>query len=348
MRRKKKSWIIVIVSFVSVVLIMGGIIMGGIIYKKYASPFFNIKQTVYVYVNDNKDYNDLLSQLQSVAHIKDVNLFDKIAGTMKYPDNMRTGRYAVTPGMTCKQLLQNLRNGNQSPCRITFNNIRLKEDFAKRISEQLMLSEGELYQQLNDSTVCAQFGFDTNTILCMFIPNTYEMYWNIPAEKFMKKIKSEYAQFWTSERLEKAQEIPLTPVQVSILASIVEEETAASSEYPTVAGLYINRLKRGMLLQEDPTVKYAVGDFSLKRILYVHLETDSPYNTYRYAGLPPGPIRIPSIRCIDAVLGYARHNYIYMCAKEDFSGKHNFATTLSEHNSNAAKYQAALNRNNIK
>jgi UPF0755 protein len=250
--------------------------------------------------------------------------------------------------MTCRQLLQNLKNGNQAPCRITFNNIRLKEDLAKRIGEQLMFSEGELYQQLNDSAVCAQLGFDTNTILCMFIPNTYEMYWNISVERFMKRMQSEYDKFWTPERIEKAQGISLTPIQVSILASIVEEETAASSEYSTVAGLYINRLRRGMLLQADPTVKYAMGDFSLRRILFVHLETDSPYNTYKYAGLPPGPIRIPSIRAIDAVLNYARHNYIYMCAKEDFSGKHNFATTLSEHNANAAKYRAALNRLNIR
>ena len=344
MKNKKKIWTIIILSLISVILLAGG----GIFYKKYMSPFFNIKQTVYVYVNENKDYNDLLSQLQSVAHVKNVNVFDHIARAMKYPNNMRTGRYVITPDMTCKRLLQNLKNGNQSPCRITFNNIRLKEDFVKRISEQLMFKEGELYQQLSDSAVCAQFGFDVNTIPCMFIPNTYEMYWNISAEKFMKKMKSEYDKFWTPERIEKAQEIPLTPIQVSVLASIVEEETAASSEFSTVAGLYINRLKRGMLLQADPTIKYAMGDFSLKRILFVHLENDSPYNTYKHSGLPPGPIRIPSIRCIDAVLDYAQHNYIYMCAKEDFSGKHNFASTLSEHNSNATKYQAALNRNNIK
>jgi len=343
MKSKKKIWIIIIVSLIAVILITG-----GIIYKKYTSPFFNIEQTVYIYIDENKDYNDLLSQLQSVAHIKDVNTFDRVAVAMKYPDNMRTGRYAVTPGMTFKQLLQSLRNGSQAPTRITFNNIRLKEDLARRISEQLMFSEGELYQQLTDSAVCAQFGFDTNTILTMFIPNTYEMYWNISVEKFMKRMKSEYDKFWTPERIAQAQAIPLTPIQVSILASIVEEETAAGSEFPIVAGLYINRLRRGMLLQADPTVKYAVGDFSLKRILFVHLEKDSPYNTYKYAGLPPGPIRIPSIKGIDAVLNHAQHNYIYMCAKEDFSGKHNFATTLAEHNRNAAKYQDALNRNKIK
>ena len=346
MKNKKRVRNIIIVSVTIFIIIAA---YGcGCVYKKYTSPFFNIEKTVYIYINENKDYNDLLSQLQDVAQIKNVQVFDQMAQTMKYPENMRTGRYAVTPKMSCKQLLQNLRNGNQAPTRVTFNNIRLKEDFVKRIGEQLMFSEGELYQQLTDSAVCARLGFDTNTILCMFIPNTYEMYWNISVEKFLNRMKSEYEKFWNSERLEKAQAIPLTPIQVSILASIVEEETAAYSEYAIVAGLYINRLKRDMLLQADPTVKYSVGNFSLKRVLNVHLETDSPYNTYKYFGLPPGPIRIPSIRGIDAVLNHEKHNYIYMCAKEDFSGKHNFATTLTEHNLNAAKYRAALNRNNIK
>ena len=340
---KKKIWITAIFALL---LIVG--IISGLVYKKYFSPFFEISRTVYVYINENKDYNDLLSQLESVAHIKDVNAFDRLAKAAKYQERMRTGRYAITPDITCKQLLQKLKNGNQAPCRVTFNNIRLKEDLAKRIGQQLMFDEGTLYSQLNDSSACTALGFDINTILCLFIPDTYEMYWNIPAEKFLNKMKSEYNKFWTPERLEKAQEIPLTPVQVSALASIVEEETAASSEFPIIAGLYINRLKRNMLLQADPTVKYAIGDFSLKRVLNIHLEYDSPYNTYKYAGLPPGPIRIPSIRGIDAVLNHEKHDYIFMCAKEDFSGKHNFATTLMEHNKNAAKYQAALNRNKIK
>jgi len=343
MKRKKRIWTIAIVTFLLIIMATG-----IFTYQKYMLPFFNVKQPVHVYINENKDYNDLLSQLQDVAHIKNIQVFDKIARAVKYPENMRTGRYIITPDMSCKQLLQNLRNGDQSPARITFNNIRLKEDFAKRMSEQLMFSEGELYQQLNDSSTCERLGFDTNTILSMFIPNTYEMYWNISVEKFLNRMKSEYDKFWNPDRIQKAQEIPLTPIQISILASIVEEETAANSEYPIVAGLYINRLRRNMLLQADPTVKYAVGDFSLKRILFVHLENDSPYNTYKYFGLPPGPIRIPSIRSIDSVLNYEHHDYIYMCAKEDFSGKHNFATTLAEHNLNAAKYQAALNRNNIK
>ncbi len=343
MNKSGKKTLGIIISLLIIIFIAG-----GIIYNKLFSSFFNIDNTVYVYIDERKDFNDLLFQLETTAKMKDIGTFKQLASTLKYPQKMKTGRYAVNPGMNCKDLLQVLVNGRQTPCRITFNNIRLKEDFAKRIGNQLMFGEGELLQQLNDSISCSQLNFDTNTILCLFIPNTYEMYWNVPIKSFMDKMKKEYDRFWTPERLQKAQSIPLSPIQVSILASIVEEETASGSEYPVVAGLYINRLEQGMLLQADPTVKFAVGDFSIKRVLNVHLSEDSPYNTYKYQGLPPGPIRIPSIKGIDGVLNYAHHNYLYMCAKEDFSGKHNFASTWSEHCRNAEKYRNALNRNGIR
>lgn len=341
--KKKKISLYILCS----VLIMG-LAAGAYIYHKLFSPFFNIKETVYVCVDDKKDYRELLLQLESVAKIKDVGLFDQLATVAGYPEKIKTGRYAIRPNMTCKELLSVLLNGMQTPCKLTFNNIRLKEDLAERIGQQLIFEPGDLLQKLNDPAVCATYGFSPETILCMLIPNTYEMYWNISVDGFLQRMKKEYDRFWTKERLEKAEDIPLTPVQVATLASIVEEETSAKSEYPVVAGLYINRLKKGMLLQADPTVKYAVGDFSLKRVLNIHLETESPYNTYKNEGLPPGPIRIASINGIDAVLNYTHHNYIYMCAREDFSGKHNFASTLTEHNINAANYRAALNRNNIR
>jgi UPF0755 protein len=241
-----------------------------------------------------------------------------------------------------------LRNGNQVPVKLTFNNIRLKKDFTERISHQLMLDSPTLLERLNDSSFAASLGFDTATIMTLFIPNTYEMYWNIPVDHFLKRMKTEYNRFWTKERLAKADAISLSPAEVSILASIVEEETAKKEEFLLVAGLYLNRLRKGMLLQADPTVKFAANDVTLRRILYHHLEIDSPYNTYKHPGLPPGPIRLPSISAIDAVLNYTEHSYLYMCAKEDFSGAHNFAVTLKEHNTNARNYQAALNRNNIR
>lgn len=330
------------------ILIIVILIVGGVVYYKVFSPFFNISDTVYVYIDERKDYRNLLLQLESEAKIKNIGLFDQIAKTTDYPQNMKTGRYAITPDMNCKDLISRLKNGLQTPIRITFNNIRTKEDFSERIGQQFMFDSGELLQKLNNPEVCSEFGFNEETILCMFIPNTYEMYWNSSATTFLQRMKKEYDRFWNEERLEKAKKIPLTPVQVSILSSIVEEETARKNEYPIVAGLYINRLKRGMLLQADPTVKYAVGDFSLKRILNKHLEQDSPYNTYKYGGLPPGPIRIASISGLDGVLNYSMHNYIYMCAKEDFSGNHNFATTLAEHNRNADRYRAALNKMGIR
>ena len=267
---------------------------------------------------------------------------------LKYQANIRTGRYAVSSGMSNLQLLNDLRRGHQVATRLTFNNIRFKEDLAERLDEQLMLDKDELLSLLNDSAYCDSLGFTTETITSLFIPNTYEVYWNIPADKLMQRMKREYIAFWTDVRLEKAKAIGLTPAEVATLASIVEEETAASDEYPIVAGLYLNRLHRGIPLQADPTVKFAVGDFTLQRILFEHLEVDSPYNTYKHAGLPPGPLRIPTIKGMDSVLNYMKHNYLYMCAKEDFSGRHNFAATLAEHNRNANRYRAELNRRKIR
>ena len=245
------------------------------------------------------------------------------------------------------ELIRELRNGQQTAVRFTFNSIRTKEDLVERADKQLMLDGCELMDYLNDAHRCDSLGFNLETISVMFIPNTYEIYWNISPKRFLQRMKKEYDVFWNEQRRAKAQEIGLTQVEVAILASIVEEESAVSDEYPTIAGLYINRLKRGMPLQADPTVKFAVGDISLQRILNTHLEVESPYNTYKHIGLPPGPIRIPSIKGLDAVLNYRQHNYLYMCAKEDFSGRHNFAVTLGEHNRNADRYRSQLNKRKI-
>lgn len=332
------------ILFLVIILSAGGIF----IYKKLYSPIFDIDKTVYLYIDERKDYPDLLLQLQTTAHIKDLNVFKQLARSFKYPENMRTGRYAVQPETTAREIISVLSNGIQAPVRLTFNNIRLKEDFTHRISGELMLKEDSLLNRLNNPDYCSQFHLDTSTVLCLFIPDTYEIYWNTGVDKFIQRMKREYDKFWTPERLDKAESIPLTPVQASILASIVEEETAVAAEYPVVAGLYINRLKQAMPLQADPTVKYAVGDFTLRRILNVHLKTDSPYNTYLHRGLPPGPIRLPSVKGIDAVLNYGKHNYIYMCAKADFSGRHAFATNIAEHNRNADEYWRALNERGIR
>jgi UPF0755 protein len=311
-------------------------------------PNFKPEKTVYVYIDDDKDFSDLCRQLQDSAGCKHISSFRQLATLVDYPDKIRTGRYAVKPGMNNLTLLKDLMHGHQAATRLTFNNIRFKKDLAERLAEQLMIGEDELLTLLNDSAYCDSLGFTPETVTALFIPNTYEVYWNIPADKLIARMKKEYNAFWTPERKEKADAIGFTPVEVAVLASIVEEETAASDEYPIVAGLYINRLHQGMLLQADPTVKFAVGDFTLKRILFEHLEIDSPYNTYKHTGLPPGPLRMPTIKGMDSVLNYMQHNYLYMCAKEDFSGRHNFAATLAEHSRNAARYRTELNRRGIR
>lgn len=347
MGKQKKSLRAIIICLVAFILlaVAGTAFLG---YRLLYAPDFRIDRTVYVYIDPATSFDKLCTALEDSAGCSRMNDFRRMAAWMKYPENMKTGRYAVAPGMTHRALLTRLRNGQQTPVRLTFNNIRLKDELAARLADQLMLEPFDLLTYLNDPAWCDEAGFTAETVTTLFIPNTYEVYWNIPPDRFLARMKQEYDRFWTDERKKKAQAIHLTPVEVSILASIVEEETAVADEYKIVAGLYLNRLKRGVPLQADPTVKYAVGDFTLRRILNRHLEVESPYNTYLHTGLPPGPIRIPSIRGIDGVLDYMKHNYMYMCAKEDFSGRHNFAVTLAEHNRNAERYRAELNRRNIR
>lgn len=311
-----------------------------------ASNFYPDKP-VYIYIDERKDWNELCKNLEDSAACLHINSFKLLAGWMNYREHLRTGRYCVRPEMSNLELIRELRNGQQTAVRFTFNSIRTKEDLVERADKQLMLDGCELMDYLNDAHWCDSLGFNLETISVMFIPNTYEIYWNISPKRFLQRMKKEYDVFWNEQRWAKAQEIGLTQVEVAILASIVEEESAVSDEYPTIAGLYINRLKRGMPLQADPTVKFAVGDISLQRILNTHLEVESPYNTYKHIGLPPGPIRLPSIKGLDAVLNYRQHNYLYMCAKEDFSGRHNFAVTLGEHNRNADRYRSQLNKRKI-
>jgi UPF0755 protein len=322
------------------ILVIGGI---GLFFL----PNFAPSKARSVYIDSNKDFFSLCRQLKDSAGCLNLQSFIQIARWMDYPENMKTGHYLVTPGMSNRHLLNNLQRGHQAPVRITIRNLRMKEDLAGLLDKQLMLDGNELLACLDDETYCRSLGFTPLTIPALFIPNTYELYWNISVEKLLQRMKREYDAFWTVERRNKAGQIGITPVETAIIASIVEEESARVEEYPVIAGLYINRLHRGILLQADPTVKYAVGNFALQRILSEHLRIDSPYNTYLYEGLPPGPLRIPTITALDAVLNYTKHNYLYMCASDDFSGRHNFAVTLADHNRNADRYRAELNRRGI-
>lgn len=260
----------------------------------------------------------------------------------------RTGRYHVIPGTRCLELYRQLRNGTQEPMDLVIPTSRTMDRLAAVLGRSLMVDSAEIAMALTDSSYLASHGYTTATIPALFIPNTYEVYWDITVDKLVERMERENNRFWTAERKAKARACGLTHEQVATLASIVDEETANNAEKPMIAGLYLNRLRLGMPLQADPTVKFAVGDFSLRRILGKHLKVESPYNTYHISGLPPGPIRIASIAGLDAVLNHAEHNYLYMCAKEDFSGTHNFATTLSEHYKNARRYIKALNERGIK
>lgn len=337
---KKKILYIVLV----LVVILAAL---GIYGYRILSTGFDIDKTVYIYVDRSKNYDALLKEVEDSAKVESLSNFKLLASALGYEGNLKTGRYAVTPDMKAIDLIRNLRSGHQTPVKLKFNNIRTKEDLTERISEQLMIGKESLLSALDDKDKCQELGFTPETVVAMFIPNTYEFYWDVSLDSFLKRMEKEYKAFWTDQRKNKAKEIGLTEVEVSTLASIVEEECTYSDEYPMVAGLYLNRLRLGQALQADPTVKFAVGDFSLRRILNKHLEVDSPYNTYKHTGLPPGPIRIPSIKGIDSVLNFSTHDYLYMCAKEDFSGYHNFAKTFAEHQLNATKYRKALSERGI-
>lgn len=331
-----------IAGIMLLLLVSAGIYAGSILFKP-----FSLTETVYIYIDGQKKYEDVMTQLKEKNILPSERIFRLLAKRMNYPNKVKTGRYAISDGMTMPDVIRLLRSGNQAPVDLTFNNMRTRENLAGRISQQLMMDSVALLNALENSSNAKKYGFNNETFISMFIPNTYEVYWDTGIENLLNRMKREYDAFWNESRRDEAKNLGMTPVEVSILASIVEEEATYADEYPVVAGLYLNRLNKGMRLEADPTVKFAVGDFLLRRILYKHLEVESPYNTYKNPGLPPGPIRIPSIRAIDGTLSSQKHNYLFMCAKEDLSGRHNFAVTLAEHARNARAYQQALNERRI-
>lgn len=328
------------------ILFLLAVLAGAYVYHLIFQPF-SLEETAYIYIYPETTYEQAAVQLEEKTNLPSEKIFHLLADRMNYLNNVKTGRYAIEDGMTMPEVIRRLRSGQQSPVALTFNNTRTFENLAGRLSQQLMVDSLSLLNNLQDSTQAEKFGFNVENFPVMFIPNTYEVYWNTSVDELFARMKREYDRFWNDSRRTKAERIALSPAEVSILASIVEEEATYADEYPIVAGLYLNRLNRGMRLEADPTVKFAIGDFTLRRILYRHLEVESPYNTYKNSGLPPGPIRIPSIQAIEGVLSPQQHDYLFMCAKEDLSGRHNFATTHAEHARNAAAYQRALNERGI-
>jgi UPF0755 protein len=271
-----------------------------------------------------------------------------VALRKNYPEHVKPGRYIVEQGMNNVELVNMLRAGLQTPVMLTFNNLRNIEQLGQRIGQQIEADSSAIVDLLKDSVYISRFNLNSYTIPALFIPNTYEFYWNTDANQFIDRMYQEYQRFWNDERLEKANNLEMTIAEVTTLASIIEKETVKDDEKARIAGVYINRLESKWLLQADPTLVFALGDFTIRRVLNEYKKIDSPYNTYKYLGLPPGPICIPSIASIEAVLNYEDHDFFFFCAKDDMSGYHVFAATVTEHNRNARKYQRALDAMQIK
>lgn len=338
----------------TVLLVLGILLVfaaafGFWLYKTVMSP--NVQtadgKPIELFIPTGSDYEQVKKSLSNAQCLVNEKSFNWVANKKKLPANIHPGHYVVKDRMNNNALVNMLRGGLQTPVMVKFNNIRDVDQLAGRIAKQIEADSASISAKLHDQQYINQLGFNKHTIPALFLPDTYEFYWNTDAEGFVVRMFQEYNKFWTEERKQQAQSKGLTPVQVSILASIVNKETNMTDEMPRVAGVYINRLKNNWLLQADPTLIFAWNDYTIRRVLDRHKEIESPYNTYKYIGLPPGPICIPSIAAIKAVLNAEDHHYFYFCAKEDFSGYHNFAKTLSEHNRNAARYQQALNQRGI-
>ena len=324
------------------------ILLLGAIYHCYLADFSKSDSTQYVYIDNDDTQDSISAKLKPIASNVSLMAFNTLARSTNYGSHIKTGRYAIPPHVNTLTIFRNIKNGHQEPVRLTIPESRTMDRLAGVLSRKLMLDSTVVAILLNDNDFCAKQGYDTATIPSMFVPDTYEVYWNTPLENLMVRLKKEHDRFWNANRIAKAQALGLTPEEVCTVASIIDEETANNAEKPMIAGMYLNRLKKGMPLQADPTVKFALKNFALKRIYHDMLKFDSPYNTYKNVGLPPGPIKIASVAGIDAVLNRVDHEYLYMCAKEDFSGTHNFAKTYQEHLRNAAKYAKALNERGIK
>lgn len=342
----KMNWVKKSSYLVPIVICALGII--GIAYYYFVGSFSKLDTTGYVYIDDNDNLDSVCVKLKPIASDHGIWAFRMLSRHGGYCDKIRSGRYAITPDESTIRVFRNLKNGHQKPVKLTIPESRTMDRLAGVLSRKLMMDSVAVAVLLSDSAFCAKQGYDTATIACLFIPNTYEVYWNISIDNLMKRMKIENENFWNVQRTIKAEALNLSKEEVCTLASIIDEETVNNAEKPMIAGMYLNRLKAEMPLQADPTVKFALKDFALKRIYHNMLQFDSPYNTYKNIGLPPGPIKIASVAGIDAVLNRTAHDYLYMCAKEDFSGTHNFAKTYQEHLKNATKYSKALNERGIK
>ncbi len=348
-KRKKKKSVNKYIIFALIILLAGGGVGGYLAYEWIYAPNVVVEseKPVYLYIHTGWKFSDVIKELKDKNYVKDLSSFEKIAHRKKYTDKVLPGRYRLKKGMSNNQLINMLRSGEQEPLKLVLTGVRKKEELVHKVCSKLEMDSNTLIATLNDNSFLKKYKLDKENVLTLFIPNTYVLNWNISIHQFMERMAKEHDEFWTAERRKKAQAAELTPVEVSILASIVQSETTKDDDKPIIAGVYINRIHKNMPLEADPTLVWALNDFTIKRVLNSHKKIDSPYNTYMYAGLPPGPICLPTINSLDAVLNYQHHDYIYFCAKEDFSGYSNFAKTLKEHQENAKRYTHELNKRKI-
>ena len=300
-----------------------------------------------IYIPTGSTYKQVIDTLESHLVIKNLRILKWVADKKKYPVLIKPGRYVIESRISYVGLVDRLRSGKQSPVKITFNNVRSLNQLAAKVGKQIEADSSEIINFLTDENNFRADGFTKENIIALFIPDTYEIYWNTDPKTLYERMLKEYKLFWNSQRLEKAKDKKLNQMEVAILASIIDDEVVKKEEKPRIAGVYLNRLKRGIPLQACPTIKFALNDFTITRVLKKHLLVDSPYNTYKHNGFPPGPIGCPTIDGIDAVLNAEKHDYLFFAAKADFSGYHNFSKTLSEHNHYALLYQKELDKRKI-
>lgn len=319
---------------------------GTMVYYALFAPNINANdgKSRTLFIPTGANYQTLLDSLDKGKYLRFAPPFDYIARRMNLPNKIHPGRYQLRPQMGNRDIVNLLRSGTQTPVSVVINNLRTKEQLIQLVSDSLEVDSAAFAKLLSDTTTLDTIGFTPQNIVSVFMSDTYEFHWNTSAQQFFDRMLKEYHRFWNENRRAQADSLDLSPFEIITLAAIVEAETNQFDEMDDVAGVYLNRLHQNMPLQADPTVKFAVGDFTLKRILQKHTEFDSPYNTYKYPGLPPGPIAIPSKKAIEATLNATKHNYVFFCAKEDFSGYHNFAATYQEHLLNAKKYHDELDR----
>lgn len=333
-----------------------GLIIGSMLVSSFSFYFWQVVYTPNILI-DKEDlvfniptganFKYVQNSLYDLGIVNDLVSFSFLSKLKRYDQSIKPGSYLLQADMSNRDAINMLRSGDQVPIKLTYSNARSLEVLAAKIASYLEFDSATMISNLSNSDVASSYGFTKETFMCMFLPNTYEVYITDQPIVVLDRIYSAYKIFWNPERMAKAEALNLTPEEVIVLASIVDAETNQMDEAPTVAGVYINRLNKNIKLQADPTLIFALGDYTIKRVLYEHMQVDSPYNTYKYAGLPPGPINLPSIAAIEAVLNYEKSDYLYFCANPDFTGNHIFARSLSQHNKNARLLHLALNKKKI-